>query len=743
MMTKILGLLFLFISTLSISYGSDEELNACFITINSTEEKHLFKKQLSTGVNKDKFKFHEFIPSNPDNHNWFAEACEKKIRCDILVISGHFGGNFFGESGFSLGMNELEEQSCKNTCDGLLSSPKEVFLLGCNTLAGKEEDNRDAATYLNVLLDDDIPMEEASRIVEQRYGAVGTSFADSMKRAFKGVPHIYGFHSVGPSGSSIERLLNNYHEDVPDYSQHLLEIEVKRGLALMNDFSKWNQKNDELAKALRITYFAQTSGVLIPCSGITDVSEDDPSYRVLNNICLLKTDDLSEDEALDHIKDLLLGDDFSLYLPVIAYYLDGKNISDKFKKILSEHPSIKDNIKQLLSESKTGFGKLQVARIAQEMGIISAEEFLDLEKKAVLSYLTPPVSVGSKDAVCSYDTDNKISFKNKDLDSKVYEDVNGLNAIMCLEIDDSEVVKKILDVAKKNSNKEVRKGAILALMNSKITDVEVLNHLNKLLASSDSPEDSALAFYSLSGMGQSSELMNKKLFEFLDSDRTVNAIGTRISEKKVAFWSMMNFKIKDTEQFKKIYNKIKSDKTLRQEGEDWIFAKMILNTPDNTQAELLTNFIEDVDVRISYYDWFHEGNEEDLKIDVKIMDTFLEDAKNHSDSLSLYYVSRFEVKTSEDELSVVNSLINAKLSKGQLNQAMMYLDGLNRKSGVLMKYIVDNYKTDKETFESSFYYYLLGIQNNKELSELERDALLSIKADANSNIQNTLDQLGI
>ncbi|MCO4795594.1 MAG: hypothetical protein KC493_17885, partial [Bacteriovoracaceae bacterium] len=70
--------------SLSNSAVSEEKMNACFITINSSEEKHQFKKSLSTGANAGKFEFHELAPDS-DQHGWFENACSKKIRCDILV----------------------------------------------------------------------------------------------------------------------------------------------------------------------------------------------------------------------------------------------------------------------------------------------------------------------------------------------------------------------------------------------------------------------------------------------------------------------------------------------------------------------------------------------------------------------------------------------------------------------------------------------------------------------------------
>jgi hypothetical protein len=47
----------------------------------------------------------------------------------------------------------MEEAACQTRCDGLFHHAQEVYLLGCNTLATKNEDRRTPSEYLQVLLD--------------------------------------------------------------------------------------------------------------------------------------------------------------------------------------------------------------------------------------------------------------------------------------------------------------------------------------------------------------------------------------------------------------------------------------------------------------------------------------------------------------------------------------------------------------------------------------------------------------
>src|SRR2546423_15453478 len=69
---------------------SAEKKTVCTITVNSADEKEAFRRSLPA----DKFQFVELVErGRPD---WLSSACNRKIRCDVLGISGHYdGGNEF------------------------------------------------------------------------------------------------------------------------------------------------------------------------------------------------------------------------------------------------------------------------------------------------------------------------------------------------------------------------------------------------------------------------------------------------------------------------------------------------------------------------------------------------------------------------------------------------------------------------------------------------------------------------
>ena len=198
-----------------VPVGPGAKTNVCSITINSDDEIKAFKAALGT---KD-FNYYELTTLNEqygdkleNRHDWFQYACSKQIRCDVLILSGHFGGNFFGDTGLKLLMEDLERASCSAKCDGVIQAPKEVYLFGCNTLAGKDRDARTPEQYRRALLDHNpsLTAAQAEQIVAYRYSPLGQAFGDRMTRIFRSSPRIYGFDSKAPLGSQIKPHLERY-----------------------------------------------------------------------------------------------------------------------------------------------------------------------------------------------------------------------------------------------------------------------------------------------------------------------------------------------------------------------------------------------------------------------------------------------------------------------------------------------------------------------------------------------------
>jgi HEAT repeat protein len=204
----------------------------CSITLNSVEEKQTFAEHLPNFNHVELFS---------DKSNWLEDLKGKNIKCDILLISGHFGGSFFGDKG-SLSLEQLEAASCNEDYKGIFKQPKEVFLFGCNTLAGKNKERRSLQELVQVYMEHDMTRSQAEQTAAFLLSPFGSSFHDRMRRVFDNPQtRVYGFDGSAPSGKNVEPLLNNYFKSVPDYIQQL----TRTG------------SNQELAKALRNTVYTQ------------------------------------------------------------------------------------------------------------------------------------------------------------------------------------------------------------------------------------------------------------------------------------------------------------------------------------------------------------------------------------------------------------------------------------------------------------------------------------------------------
>ncbi len=180
----------------------------CTITVNSPDEKEMFRQRLP----QDQYQFVELVErGRPD---WLASACQKGVRCDLLVISGHFDGSteFYSDQVSSsefLPVAELERASCSDSCPGLFSQLKEVYLFGCNTLNASAVKSMSSEVGRS-LVRAGHSQSDARRLAHTLDERHGESSRDRMRRIFTNVPVIYGFSSVAPLGPSSATLLARY-----------------------------------------------------------------------------------------------------------------------------------------------------------------------------------------------------------------------------------------------------------------------------------------------------------------------------------------------------------------------------------------------------------------------------------------------------------------------------------------------------------------------------------------------------
>ncbi len=424
----------------------------CTITLNSTQEQATFKKFLSP---KD-FKFIELTDFDPGHigtdrvkSQWFKKACDAKLQCDIIVSSAHFGGLFWGISGYQLGMDAIEQNSCSNTCDGILKHPKEVFLFGCNTLADKGRDSRTQAAYAQVLVDHGQPRTMADRNAETRYGAVGSTFESRMRRAFAGVPHIYGFDSTSPSGAHVQPALEQYFKSMPDYATYL------------EGAGSSAAPNQNLAKALAETSFQQTSGV--------GINQNDTELPYRQQICTTYDLRLTLEERTKHVVQMMTSTDRFIYLDVARNFFN-QNLApikiDQFatsalKKLTSDQPTL-EALETLRTSSTTSVTlQLDLLHLQSQLGLRSKADFEE-KSLAMLRPLVKNLTSSNSDLLCSslYTHDLHIKVGLEDFKDRDLQSVSLLYALECLDTDDARITAAVLPLADKiraaNSGSDMR-----------------------------------------------------------------------------------------------------------------------------------------------------------------------------------------------------------------------------------------------------------------------------------------------
>jgi len=185
----------------------------CTVTVNSPDEREVLRQSLPP----DKYSFVELVEKGrPD---WLRSACEAKVRCDVLVVSGHFAGTEFYSSRFdakeTLPVDEMERVACSDSCPDLFSHLREVYLFGCDTLNPAPAHVASPEIARSLVRAGRSPEEaqQLARALGERYAE---SSRDHMRRLFPDVPVIYGFASLAPLGRVAGPMLRHHFEGRPD-----------------------------------------------------------------------------------------------------------------------------------------------------------------------------------------------------------------------------------------------------------------------------------------------------------------------------------------------------------------------------------------------------------------------------------------------------------------------------------------------------------------------------------------------
>ncbi|MFO1219943.1 MAG: hypothetical protein U1E89_16370 [Burkholderiaceae bacterium] len=185
----------------------------CTVTINSADEREVFKRSLPVGD----YRFVELVRhGQPD---WFAQACRERVSCDALIVSGHFddGTEFYTdryEDREALPVTELQQAACSASCSSLFAKLKEVYLFGCNTLKSDAR-NVAGADAVRSLVRAGRSEAEAQKIAAAWSERYGESNRERLRHIFANVPVLYGFASKAPLGRVAGPLLERYFASAP------------------------------------------------------------------------------------------------------------------------------------------------------------------------------------------------------------------------------------------------------------------------------------------------------------------------------------------------------------------------------------------------------------------------------------------------------------------------------------------------------------------------------------------------
>lgn len=447
---------FLIIGTLSLAasaFAANRPKTVCSITINSDDEIKTYRSLLPSGD----FVFRELVTSDK---NWLKEACEQGVHCDMVIMSGHFAGSFFGSNGF-LSLEEMEAASCNAQCDGVFHNATEVYMYGCNTLAGKNKDHRTPEEYISTLLADGYSLGEAQRIAAFLFSPLGEAFYSRMSKVFAGVPRIYGFDGKAPLGHAVRpRVVNYLKKAAPAFYEALNTRET--------------EENTLYSSAMYKTNATQIAG---------DSTDDEFPACYINNPQYSQTTKIRW--LRDRIIEETLQNKYDT-IPLAQYYF--RNLSEKKTPLSPTDEALLDDLKNNTEVHKSIAGlkskltampttAFQIAQFENIMQWMSDEEFSNVKVQTLIGSDLKTYASGQKDFICSLNIE--IDVHLNDIPKSFLSQENFLWALACAKPRDPHLQRLLSEYLVQGPKGIAFTEISHFIANSKTTDPVIHNNLIK------------------------------------------------------------------------------------------------------------------------------------------------------------------------------------------------------------------------------------------------------------------------
>ena len=493
-----------------------KKLQVCSITLNSDNEIQIFKKHLSS-------KAFSFIELAPQHHNldhssseaqWFNKTCQNSnVQCDVLVISGHFADMFFGtDNKHILSVYELEKIACQQRCPRVFSQLKEVFLFGCNTMAGKEKLYRTSNEYLNILINDhNMPPSMAEIIVASRYSNFNPTYKDRMEHIFEPRTRIYGFKEISPYGNQSESALNKY----------FLSMESQYGsyVNYLKSYSDSPQPNPHFSSAFNTLSATQQS---------FGMNSSHPRYSAYQQLCYLYNSKISNSKKMKTVYNLFNQNSeffaFSAIKNFLAHNIDLLDKSSQKLFLRIQKNKVKSREKFIQSyaslSSNLVYMKSQILHFLHLMSWISPSQY-QLGLKENLLPLIQKSNTQSFDILNTLIYENNlnssdITINYNDLGSHYLKNIWGVLIVDILNLNTPDMQKYLIRYCEKKLQTESFVDCyqvLKTLGNIQATEPDVLEKMTSFLDS----KDFGLVYYATYGLTYSNASNAEILFKIVQN----------------------------------------------------------------------------------------------------------------------------------------------------------------------------------------------------------------------------------